>query len=193
MKKLCLICLLFASVIFFSGCSTIEKNPLNDAGKTPLENNNNAQESIDYKAIKDREKNMPYAGLKGDDYVRIISLAELADRTAATYKFIENYPGSLNIEEINQWRNEYTHDYLFGNFKYTSSFQWMDGSNIFLQEYLDSYEVSKGKYRDTIFASLLDDYTSLIKIEDNKMTDKVRAFVDKNAKYSDLIIFKLPN
>ncbi|NTW05773.1 MAG: hypothetical protein HGA27_06615 [Peptococcaceae bacterium] len=170
----------------------IEKNPLNEAEKALVPKNDYNQESIDYKAIKDREKNMPYAGLKGDDYVRIISLAELADRTAAAYNFIEDYPNSPNIKEITQWKNEYLHDYLFGNFKYSSSFQWMDGSNMFLQEYINSYEDSKAKYKGTTFASVLDEYTNLIKIEGNNMTDKVRAFVDKNAEYSELIIFKLP-
>lgn len=169
------------------------------AGKDPAgvekvteQKNSRDREAADYKSIKDREKSMPYAGLVSDDYERIISLDELVVRIAATYKFLEDYPASPYKEEINKWKSEYLHDYMFGNFKYTSSFQWMDGSNIFSKEYLKSYENSQVKYKGTAFASLLNEYTALIKNEGNKMTDKVRAFVSKNSK-DEQVIFKLPN
>ncbi|MDF9409592.1 MAG: hypothetical protein A4E52_02111 [Pelotomaculum sp. PtaB.Bin013] len=167
------------------------KNPA-EVEKVTEQKNNRDREAADYKSIKDREKSMPYAGLVSDDYKRIISLDELAARIAATYKFLEDYPDSPYREEISKWRSEYLHDYMFGNFKYTSSFQWMDGSNIFSKEYLKSYEDSQLKYKGTAFASLLNEYTALIKNEGNKMTDKVRAFVSKNSK-DEQVIFKLPS
>ncbi|OPY59024.1 MAG: hypothetical protein A4E55_00393 [Pelotomaculum sp. PtaU1.Bin035] len=165
---------------------------LTKAEKVTEQKNNRDREVVDYKSIKDREKSMPYAGLVSDDYERIISLDELAGRIAATYKFLEDYPASPDKEEMTRWRNEYLHDYLSGNYKYTSSFQWMDGSNVFSKEYLKSYEDSKEKYKGTAFGALLEEYTTLIKNEGNKMTDKVRAFVNKNSK-DEQVIFKLPN
>lgn len=151
-----------------------------------------AQESKDYAAIKDREKRTPYAGLVGDDYKRIIPLDELAGRIAATYKFITAYPDSPYKEEMTLWKSEYLHDYLFGNFKYTASFEWMDGSNIFLEEHLNSYGDSKEKYKSSAFGSLLDEYVNLVNSEGNMMTDKVRDFVEKNSK-DEQVVFQLPN
>ena len=217
MKKYYLICFLLIAILL-SGCSNDkysnsskdkniaiddksenitaqpnDKNPEETIKEEKVleQTNKPTQESIDYMKIIDMEKNIPYAGLKGDDYVRIISLDELADRVVATFKFIETYPTSPNKEEMTKWKNEYLHDYLFGNFKYTSSFQWMDGSNVFLQEFLKNYEDSKVKYKGTAFASLINDYTDLIKKEDNKMTDNVRTFVENHAK-DEQVIFKLP-
>lgn len=185
---------LIAVVIILSGCTG------SGADKTLTEKNDadmkisslREQEDKDYTAIKDREKSMPYAGLVGDDYVRIITLDELADRIAADDKFIAAFPESTHREEIAMWRSEYLHDYLFGNFKYTSSFDWINGSDIFFEEYLKSYEASKLKYKGTAFAAILDEYTSLIKNEGGKMTDKVRDFVKNNSKYEE-VIFKFPN
>lgn len=203
--------ILIAAGIFLSGCSGPKtgKDPAANADKPielsqPLPENTEKeaanmresfvkeQESKDYKAIKDREKRMPYAGLVGDDYERIITLVELADRIAGTYNFIATYPDSPYKEEITMWKSEYLHEYLFGNFKYTSSFDWMNGSNIFLKEHLKSYEDSKVKYKGTAFVSTLDEYTNLIKNEGNRMTDKVRDFAKKNSKYEEAI-FKCPN
>lgn len=150
-----------------------------------------AQESKDYTTIKDREKRSPYAGLVGDDYMRVVPLDELAARTAAACKFIADYPSSPCREEMTVWKDEYLHDYLSGNFKYSSSFDWMSGSNAFMQDHLKSYEDSKEKYKGTAFASLLNEYTKLIKQEGNRMTDKVRDFVAKYSK-DEQVIFKLP-
>ena len=185
---------LIAVGILLAGCAgpkadkgSTEKNDVDMKTSSLTE-----QENKDYTTIKDREKNMPYAGLVGDDYVRIITLDELADRIAAADKFIAAYPKSTYQDEIAVWRSEYLHDYLFGNFKYTSSFDWMNGSDIFLEEYLKSYEASKLKYKGTAFAAILDEYTILIKNEGNKMTDKVRDFVKNNSEYKE-VIFKLPS
>jgi hypothetical protein len=68
----------------------------------------------------------------------------------------------------------------------------MNGSDIFLEEYLKSYEASKIKYKGTAFATILDEYTILIKNESNKMTVKVRDFVKNNSEYKE-VIFKLPS
>lgn len=162
---------------------------LND--QAPIRVNNREQEAADYKLIKDQEKNTPYAGLVSDDYVRVITLDELACRVAAVDKFLADYPASPHKDEMTKWRDEYLHDYLFGNFKYTSSFQWMDGSNKMSEEYLKSYADAIIKYKGTAFAALLEEYTTLLKHEGNKMSDKVRAFVAENAK-DEQVIFKLP-
>lgn len=159
-------------------------------------------EEKDYKDIKEEERLVPYAGLKGDDYLRVISLEELAHRIANTYEFLKKYPKSAHASEIMQWKNEYLHDYLYGNFKYDTSFNWMDekaasnlNERVFYDEFLKSYEASISKYKGTDFAVLLETYLKLIKSQGNKTTEDVRKFVDDNAKYdeSNPAIFKLPN
>lgn len=192
--KIIFISLALVAAGMLSGCAGSGSMNGPDARKTIIQPapGGKAQESKDYAAIKDREKRTPYAGLVGDDYKRIIPLDELAGRIDATCKFITAYPDSPYKEEMALWKSEYLHDYIFGNFKYTASFEWMDGSNIFLKDYLNSYEDSKEKYKGSAFGSLLDEYVKLVNSEGNMMTDRVRDFVEKNSKYEQ-VVFQLPS
>jgi len=124
-----------------------------------------SEEMATYLAILGRESSDHYIKSSYDDMDRGISLDELSSRILMTENFLDAYPESSKIEIISKYHTEYLWEYLYGNTKYGTSFDWMTDNEMcnLYKEFSVHYAKTISENEGSELAGILKKYLQSIK------------------------------
>lgn len=139
-----------------------------------------------YLDILGAESKSHYIKSSFDDLSRGISLDELVSRILMTENYLKDFPDSKRANIVKQINIEYLSDYLYGNTKYYTSFDWMDDFKLY-DEFAEHYAKTIAENEGTGLAKRLKEFLKSIEENDGAVDTRNRMVDDSGYIFENYI------